>query len=541
LSEKAKFCSNCGHPVATQAITKSIIDSKYLKHSTSLPTPKKILADDLALNGIACTAFVLPQMLLQQFSELLDAYGTIPLVLIGVSDPSNAQMMATQFIHRLAPRGQLKYVCLIGNWEEIPPYEIKNPVDDGDTHCKTDSLYGVLETFDGEDILSAIPVVPVSRIPVSDVQVLEKLFFQQVSDRTPLEAFRFAVSAECWQHATGAIVERFANNGSEALFVEGPRPANGVVSQGVLTSPAWDQVSLEQHFSAVQLPQNALLLFNVHGQPDYPTWVGQRGQEYPEIFRPGTVENYNYSVLFSEACYGGALGYDEPSVVEHFFANEGKAFVGCSVIAWGSSSDDLSAADVLALNFLSSLQNGLSFANALNHAKFELAQEGPWNDDITQKTILSFNLFGAPWQRYLSNGYQNTISSSRPSPGSRLDDLRNRVRSRLSDRRESATSGLEDIRENYRARLPEKAKFFLMDQGEALRQFAHFRDSAKISSIVSEFRLSIESCKFERIESKKQPGYRISGKTEAKGLTQRFLIVTDENGKYTRTLVSKSR
>jgi len=540
FTEKTKFCSNCGHPVATPPLSMPILKSQNSKLSSSLVTGKPYKTDEVASNGIACTAFLLPQDLLQTFSNLLNAHGTTPLALIGVSNPSDAQIHAMHSIRQLVVKGQLKYICIIGNWEEIPPYEIKNPVDDGDSHCKTDSLYGALETFDAEDILSSIPIVPVSRVPVKDLDVLEKLFFNQVSDLTPLEAFHFAVSAECWQKATGAIMERFTDNGREAILVAAPQPADGAVCHGVLTSPAWDQNSLGQHFSNVQIPQNALLLFNVHGQPDYPTWVGQRGQEYPEIFRPGTIEKYNYSVLFSEACYGGALGYDEPSVVEHFFANEGRAFVGCSVIAWGSSTDDLSAADVLALNFLRSLQNGLSFANALNQAKLELVQQGPWTDDITQKTIFSFNLFGVPWQRYLSNGYQNTISSPRPSPGSRLEALKNRVSSRLSNRRESATSGLADVREGYRARLPEKARFFLMDQSEALRQFIHFRDSAKIASILSEFRLPIEQCKFEKISSKNEPGYRISGKSEEKGRTQRFFIVTDDSGRHTKTIVSKS-
>jgi hypothetical protein len=127
-------------------------------------------------------------------------------------------------------------------------------------------------------------------------------------------------------------------------------------------------------------------------------WGESEDGDYVEIFQPGTVSDFNSALLLTEACYGGAMFYDSPSIVEHFFANGGNSFVGSSTIAYGARATPITAADLIAKHYIASLYAGLSQGESLKLAKLEALTEDPLSMEYGLKTVLSFNLFGAPWQ-----------------------------------------------------------------------------------------------------------------------------------------------
>jgi hypothetical protein len=278
-------------------------------------------------------------------------------------------------------------------------------------------------------------------------------------------------------------------------------------------------------------------LFNVHGHPDEPHWVGEgHPSDGPVlIFSPDTIANFRCAVLVSEACYGGALSYAEPSIVERFFSNGGKAFVGCSVIAWGNSGANLAAADLIALHFLKGLRQGLDFGSALNYAKAEVMCGDPDSDDIARKSVMSFNLFGAPWHAM----QVAALAAVRPIKPERTSVL-DRVRSGRTGGGESPTGALDAIRQRYRSRLPADYRRFFAQQDSVLAQVTKFKDIDKIERFLSDMNAVLDDCELETLDFGYELFYRLSGKTTKKSSAPRlFMLVTDQHGQLIKTLTTK--
>ena len=536
LKPLAKFCSQCGAKVGDLA--------NAVGTGSAVSAAKRFQVSASARTAIGSTLFVLPSHFVGELTRLLDQHVASPLAMVADADPAQLQIKARQAFKRHHATGSLKYVCLLGNWSEVAPFRVRNPSSrcrSSDPFCLTDSLYGCTAEYDEDDIFTAIPSVPVGRIPVLDAAVVAAALLEAPRLLDPAQAFAFGVTAECWSIPTRAIVRMFTDTAAKANLVEEPQ-SRALASPGVLASPGWDADELRHAVSQASMEPGAVLLFNVHGSPDETGWYGQAdGPCEPMIMTPDTIQQFNSALLISEACYGGALGYDEPSIVEQFFTNGGKAFVGCSVIAWGTTNDywggdeSLSGADLIALHFLKALRQGKPLGEALTLAKIEALQDDPLCDPIAQKTALSFNLFGAPWHS-LKTAAAASVLPQRENRGSMLD----RVRSRRSGDGDDPSDSLAELRQRYQSRLPENSRRFMIERNDALRRLSGFQDIQKIEDLLAHWAISLADCELESLDMGDDFGFVLFGKSSKhSGPTQLFQLVMNSAGAVKKTMTSK--
>jgi hypothetical protein len=548
------FCTNCGKPLAALGMrclhcnprTSPLGLSAARGAPSHSGTQQTLTVSASARIAIGQTLFVVSPNLAADIQRGLEKSIVKPLGFLTANDPSIVQEKVRQLAKQLHTTNELKFICLIGDWYQIPPYRVENPSQQcaiNDPFCITDALFGCLEVWSPHDIFTAIPVVPVGRIPSNDSQVILKILLEAPVTADPAKAFAFGVSAENWAEATQAIVNQFTASASKSKIISGPAEST-LASSGILSSPEWEEDDLRTELNSTALSAGSVLLFNVHGSPDEPVWVGDGDLGYPEIFRNDTIQAFNQSILLTEACYGGALGYDEPSIVESFFSHGGKAFIGCSVIAWGSvnasltgaSNQNLCGADLIALHFFKALQKGKNFGEALTAAKLATIAGNAFDDQIAQKTVLSFNLFGAPWHALKSTSSLYSPPQVSQTSGSMLD----RVRSRRSADNSDGEDSLQSLRQSYRQRLPAPTQWFLMDSQEALARLNQSRDKSKIDGFLNTMEVSFDECDFETMMIDDDVFFRIVGKSTKHPKTmQQFMLVMNHAGHLTQTLTTK--
>jgi len=531
LKPLAKFCSQCGAKAGDSA--------SAIGTGSAASAAKRFQVSAGARTAIGSTLFVLPSHFVGELTRLLDQHVASPLAMVADADPAQLQIKARQAFKRHHATGSLKYVCLLGNWSEVSPFRVRNPSPgcrSSDPFCLTDALYGCSAEYDEDDIFTAIPDVPVGRIPVLDAVVVAAALLEAPRLMDPAQAFAFGVTAECWSEATQAIVSRFTDTPAKAHLIAEPK-SRALAAPGVLSSPGWAEDDLRQAVSLSQIEPGAVLLFNVHGSPDETGWVGEGDDGYVPIMTPDTIGQFNSAVMISEACYGGALGYDEPSIVERFFSNGGKAFVGCSVIAWGTPNDSLCGADLIALHFLKALRLGKPLGEALTLAKIEALQDDPLCDPVAQKTALSFNLYGAPWHS-LKAAAAASVLPQREARGSMLD----RIRSRRDGNGEDASDSLAELRQRYQSRLPENSRRFMIERNDALRRISGFQDIQKIEALLADWAVSLSDCDLESLDMGEDFGFVLFGKSNKhSGPRQLFQLVMDSAGAMKKTMTTKGR
>ena len=539
LPSEGKFCVNCGAPHAGNSSSSSPLSKSLSETTRPLPsavasTNRRILKPDVRV-ALAGTIFVVPQHWLGAFQQLMQSVSTTPLAVVA-APADDVQQLVSKALRKHAR--EVRYVCLIGLWSDVPPYRLPNPTfqfggRDPDSHCLSDAPYGCFQSVSLAS--DAIPEVPVGRIPSLELEVVATALFDSPEWQDARSAFFLGVTAQCWTDATHEIVKRFMGSSSVRVMAS---PNERFVNAGILTSPNWDLDELEEQLSNTLVPKGAVILFNVHGGADDPGWVGEdNDRNYVPIFEPGTIQNFNDSIFVTEACYGGAMGYDSVSVVEHFFSNGGKAFVGCSVVAYGSASSDIGCADILATSFLKSIGEGRTLGEALIVAKYEVLISDPISQKINDKTVLSFNLFGAPWHR-LKQAAPASAASRLPaqtSSGSSLD----RIRNRMNNIEDDHSSSLSDIRLRYLEKLPIPQKQFLLNQQEVRAQLSRFSESAQIHATLNQWHVDLENLDVEFLSFEDFEGFLLSGHAHTAGAPRVIAMTLDANGKIIKTLTSK--
>ena len=535
LSAQALFCSNCGKGV--------IEDSKTISNSGFRST-SSILPSSITKSAIRNTIFVAHPSVSNSLNDLVSRYGLTPLCMVFDRDSESITSKVRNCLNS-SDYGSAKFVCIIGNWEDVAPYYLPNPLvsDDGDEFCQSDAPYGCKSEFLDDDIFSIIPSVQVGRIPTRDINTIERALFITPQIPQPQNSLLFGVSDSCWTEATHAIVNSFKGESPEVLDSVNSSIKN-IPKGAVIVSPDWEESNLKGLLGGGLQKQHNLMLFNVHGGADEPSWKCQSGPfSYIEIFRPGTIADFNDSVLVTEACYGGALGYDEPSVVEHFFANRGLAFVGSSNIAYGSCSESLCGADLIALHFLEGLAKGMNYGDALNFAKLETVAGDPDSEDVARKSVMSFNLFGAPWHCVTQNssatlgdsGIAESQSGQQPSV---LDQIRARNTGFRRSIEENIT--LDDWRGRYQSRLPPRLALFAINQAEALERIRQFDDFSKIEKLIDDWQSNGNHFELKSIKSKVDIAYRLMSRSKDSQNRQNITIVLiDSRGKIKKTMTSK--
>ncbi len=440
--------------------------------------------------------------------------------------------------------GSIRYVCIIGNWHDVPPLNVPNDfgMDDGDAFCQSDAFFGATQAFNPEDPFTAIPDIPVGRIPVADLDIVQRVLGSDPEVSPTRNVFQFGVTAQCWEVASKEIVSSFPNlvaGGPHALM---PKDVKSLPKSVLISSPQWTEHEFRRVASSGPADPFGLIYFNVHGGADKPQWVGE-GEfgGYVHIFEPGTIVNFNSALVVSEACYGGALSYDSPSIVEHFFANRGHSFVGSSTIAYGAKATPISAADLIAKHYVLCLYDGLANGEALKLAKMEVLAEDPLSLEYAFKTVLSFNLFGAPWQTLVRHSLATTLAqpvTGRQTGGSVL----NRVRTNLQSPAPSGGSTINRIREEYRSRLPARNRQFIIQSSEILTKLREFKDFSKIMEEVSKWGARLDDLKLDFVSAGSAQGYRlICPVNEPNKSKSTLILITDSNGQLTKTLVSKEK
>jgi hypothetical protein len=560
LGAKIRFCSNCGKPVAAVittetaspkfdpsiTVTSQIKDIPALAHSDTLarrPQAKIKKPNPVSMEAIKRTLFIVPEKFSLSIQEILAEFGVRAAGTLHSSDPALLVEMSKQFI-RNVPQGAVQFVCIIGNWTEVPPSYVPNDFmdHDGDEFCQTDAFYGAIQGFDSEDPLTAIPEITVGRIPVADRDVVQRLLGDDPDVPVTSNSFQFGVTAKCWEIASNEIISSFSNLDKGARRGLLPQATTSLPKSAILCSPEWTEEHLRQVANLGTLEPYGILFFNVHGGADEPRWVGESDDgDYVKIFQPGTITDFNSAIVLSEACYGGAMFYDSPSIVEHFFANGGHSFVGSSTIAYGARSTPLSAADLIAKHYIHFLYEGLSQGESLKLAKLEALTEDPHTVEYGLKTALSFNLFGVPWQTLTRSTTPPISTSTIPSsPALPTGSVLNRVRGNLQAPTPTKSDTINKIRDQYRARLPPRNRQFMIEKDKILSKLREFQDFSLIINEIDTLRGSLENSQMDFVSAGDSKAYRLFCQTSLTTKSKRTLILMiDSQGKLIKTMLSK--
>lgn len=555
--EQARFCRSCGTSLIPNPITSSQSANnnppsfkKTFLNSDRTPKPtdrditrtnmKAVLLSPQTADAISHTIFVVSADFAVEMQSICNSLGLNCAGILYDSNPSQI-IKKCQDKLRNSTAGTIKYVCIIGNWNEVPPAEIQNTMlDDGDDFCLTDALYGSRQDFDCEDPFSAIPEIPVGRIPVSDREVVCRVITQSPDFSSRDNAFLFGVTADCWSEATHDIILSFPNLPPGAPHFLEPSTKDSIPRSAMLCSPVWDEKALGRTIGGKVQNPFQIILFNVHGGADDPEWVGEgKRYQYVRIFSPRTINNYNSALIVSEACYGGAIGYDEISIVEHFFLNGGNSFVGSSTIAYGSPSPPICAADLIAKHYIKGLYNKLTLGESLIQAKMVTISDDYMALEEGLKTILSFNLFGAPWQTLIRTSSQppDSFQIRPPVTSSVLDRIRGDM---SSSSQTNERSSLYDIRESYRRRLPERTRQFMIEKENLLKKIHEFQDFSKIEKTVKSWGGRLEDTSLNFIKAGEKEGYRLFCPSSTENNSNRILVLLlDNSGRINKTILSK--
>jgi len=557
LGANAKFCSGCGKPVSGLSFSSNNLNKfrpAQLNDTSTLSTKvqSKIKNEHplreninrpnaLSLEAIRHTLFVMPEHFSNALHEILELFAVEAAGVICSANGSCVVDRCQQVI-REAKTDDIQYVCIIGNWHDVPPLNIPNDfgLNDGDDFCQSDAFFGASEPFNSDDPFTAIPDLPVGRIPVADRDIVQRVLGSDPEISRSNNSFQFGVTAQCWEAASKEIVSSLPNLDANAPHEILPEDVGTLPKSALISSPQWTELDFRRVAGAGPIDPFGLIYFNVHGGADEPQWVGE-GEEggYVQIFEPGTVVDFNSAFLVSEACYGGALSYDSPSIVEHFFTNGGHSFVGSSTIAYGASSTPISAADLIAKHYLLGLYKGLTNGEALKLAKMEALSDDPLTLEYGFKTALSFNLFGAPWQTFIRASSPNISSTSvysRPTSGSLL----NRVRSNMQSSTLDPGTTINKIRDEYRARLPPRNRQFMVQSSDLLQKLREFKDFPLIMEKVSKCGARLDELKLDFVSAGNTLGFRlICPVHQSKRSKSMLILIADGSGRLTKTLVTK--
>lgn len=344
--------------------------------------------------------------------------GELGLPVITNPDAWKLKGSLTELDKKLSARGEMIGALLIVGGHEIVPFHIlPNPTDDSDLNVPTDNPYATLD----ENYF--VQQWPVGRIPDEKgkeaVFLLEQLRYLNNEYAVKLEAK--SMRATSFLSSLLAGLAAFIQNRLRAV----QKDVNLGCSAEVWKLPSSEVYAVIDKASALKLsppttPETLLdkqsskakyAYFNLHGLKDAPEWYGQRDfrsqsrdPEYPIALTPSLFDNQNKApeLILSEACYGANIldKKADDAICMTFLATGARAFVGSTCIAYGSVAKPLIAADLLAHDFWTHVQQGVSVGYALMRAKMTLARNMTANqgylDGEDQKTILSFVLYGDP-------------------------------------------------------------------------------------------------------------------------------------------------
>jgi hypothetical protein len=324
-------------------------------------------------------------------------------------DPWKLKLALTDLDYALGKRGaKIGAILIVGGPEVVPFHNLPNPTDDLDSFVPSDNPYAT------RDENYFVPEWPIGRLPDSmgrdpglllsslrsisesyDFQKSKTFHLSSTLLNWLLDFFRrkmiqaqnsFGCTAEAWLKASHDVFSPIGD------------PKHLVTSPPVVINNRWP------------LPLSNVAYFNLHGVQDSADWFGQRdarnggGIDYPIALRPKDVMNNGRSpeIIFSEACFGShIIGKPiDKALSLKFLASGTKAFIGSTVISYGSVTPPLNAADLLGKAFWDFFKEGNTTGESLRKAKIYLVKEmhrrQGYLDGEDQKTLISFVLYGDP-------------------------------------------------------------------------------------------------------------------------------------------------
>ncbi len=331
-------------------------------------------------------------------------------------DPWKVKLGIADLDQALTKKGQMVgAILIVGGAEVVPFHLLPNPTDDSDKDIPSDNPYATLDSN------YFIPEWPVGRLPgeaggdagmlleqlrrinrshAKKAKLMPELggilawiieFLRQRASTRSLKSFGY--TAAVWKNLSSQVVRAMGDTGT--FLVCPPVGSQSVSTDQLLNSP--------------------LEYFNLHGLPDGAEWYGQKDSsdsstesDYPVALSPKNLAKNGKSpqVVFSEACYGANIlqKKEDEALALKFLSIGCKAFVGSSVIAYGSVTTPLIGADLLGSYFWKYLRDGLTVGEALLQAKVAVVQEmnqrQGFLDGEDQKTLISFMLLGDPLAGY---------------------------------------------------------------------------------------------------------------------------------------------
>lgn len=319
---------------------------------------------------------------------------------------------------QLAAKGEMiGTLLIIGGNDIVPFHQLPNPTDDADTYVPSDNPYATV------DDNYFIPQWPVGRIPdeigTDPVYLIEQLRYLNSEYALKLKAKTFISGTifENWlfnlRESISATMQSFKRSEQLGYCAEVWKIPSmevfNVIDRGdrIQSCPPADSAT----FLTKQKSNPRFAYFNLHGLKDAPEWYGQSdftrriaGPEYPVAIVPETftADSSAPDIVLSEACYGANIleKAAKDAMAMKLLATGSRAFIGSTVIAYGSVNKPLVGADLLAHSFWTHVQNSVPVGYALMRAKLTLAsrmtQAQGYLDGEDQKTILSFVLYGDP-------------------------------------------------------------------------------------------------------------------------------------------------
>lgn len=277
------------------------------------------------------------------------------------------------------------YLLLIGDEKSIPDISWENESYDGDDEVYSDLPYLTFNTtspfwryktnFD--------EAISVGRIPASatdNFSLAVKYFNNAMANSSSeLNEKSFGLAAYQWKEESEACFSSLGDN--------------------LLYSPEID-LEIARNCGIVGLNKGynpRLMYFNLHGSDQTEYWYGQKESIYPEAMEPQIIKDYVLGYFVGvEACYG-AKYHGLPiskSILLSALSSGCLGFLGSSMIAYGTSKEPGSCADIIVREYLKNLNSGLTSGESYLCALKALVNSSM--DDASIKTMAEFALYGDP-------------------------------------------------------------------------------------------------------------------------------------------------
>lgn len=267
-------------------------------------------------------------------------------------------------------------IVIIGNDDVINFPRLPNPAGDGDDVVLSDNGYSCMT-----DPMYLIPSKVVTRIPDDmdnpNFANLKAMLMSQAAwlkNKTPNTGWVNFV-ASVWKGISDYFNTEFNMN-----------------SQFVI--PPADNIAL-----GTDTRGKKFCYGNTHGAKQTPYFYGQFGNTFPIALEP-TIGNFNGTLAFFEACYGGyTIDRSAGTSIPMMALVSGSIGCVCSTsIAYGPAAGPPQSADLLFECFFKRILAGENLGNALMHAKQDFATQTIKNfgsmNGAARKTLLQFHLYG---------------------------------------------------------------------------------------------------------------------------------------------------